>query len=195
MPVRTRSRAAAVGTLALVATVAAHGPAVASCGEAPDVLRLADHDSVFAGDVRRTTHGGGVAEVRVTDVWHGPDLPPQVVVVGGQLQRGASSSTDRHYEAPQRYAFYVTRGEDGVLRDDSCSATHVLRAPSPADPPGVRPPTAAADAVVDPRSRLQRTGLVLPLAALGALAAVAVVARRSAPGGSGTRSRGTADPT
>ena len=47
----------------------------------------------------------------------------RVVVVGGQLARGAGSSVDRSFRAGERYAFFVTRADDGSLRDNACSST------------------------------------------------------------------------
>ena len=141
----------------------------------------------------------------VADVWHGPDLPPRVVVVGGQLSRGAGSSVDRTFRTGERYAFFVTRADDGSLRDNACSPTAVLSARAAVDPPGVRPPVASADAPADPRSALGRIGapgwIVLLLA--GTAAAGGVVAqrarrlrgRRPAPAhvGAGIASAGSAD--
>ena len=75
--------------LVAAAVLAVAAPAHASCAEAPPTRPpLTSSDHVFAGSITRTTHGGAAAEVEVTDVWHGPDLPPRVVVVGGQLAGG-----------------------------------------------------------------------------------------------------------
>lgn len=150
----------------------------ASCAEAPATRpSLAVFNHVFAGSVARITNGGAAAEVDVADVWHGPDLPPRVVVVGGQLSRGAGSSVDRTFRAGERYAFFVTRGDDGSLHDNVCSPTAVLSARAAVDPPGVRPPVASADAPADPRSPLNRIGapgaIALLLAATAAAGGVA----------------------
>jgi hypothetical protein len=168
--------------LVAAAVVAVPAPAHASCGEAPTARPpLQRFDHVFAGSVARTTHGGAAAEVDITDVWHGPELPPRVVVVGGQLARGAGSSTDRTFRPGERYAFFVTRAEDGSLRDNACSPTAALSARAAVDPAGVRPPVASADAPTDPRSVLGRIGdpgrVVLLLA--GTAAAAGVAAQRA----------------
>ena len=168
--------------LVMAAVLAVPAHAHASCAEAPTARPLlSTSDHVFAGSVERTTHGGAAAEVQVTDVWHGPDLPPRVVVVGGQLARGAGSSVDRSFRAGERYAFFVTRADDGSLRDNACSPTAALSARAAVDPPGVRPPVASADAPTDPRSMLGR--MVTPgrvaLLLVGTAAAAGVTVQRA----------------
>lgn len=179
--------------LITAAVLAAPVPAHASCAEAPKArppLEASDH--VFAGSVTRTTHGGAAAEVDITDVWHGPDLPPRVVVVGGQLSPGAGSSVDRSFRAGERYAFFVIRADDGSLRDNACSPTAALSARSAVDPPGVRPPVASADAPTDPRSVLGRVGAPGWVAlVLGGTAAAAGVAAQRARRRSGRRPAGS----
>ena len=168
--------------LITAAVLAVPAPAHASCGEAPTARPpLAVFDHVFAGSVTRTTHGGAAAEVDVTDVWHGPDLPPRVVVAGGQLSRGASSSVDRSFRAGERYAFFVTRADDGSLHDNACTPTAPLSTRAAVDPPGVRPPVASADAPTDPRSVLDRIGAPGQAALLlaGTAAAAGVAAQRA----------------
>ena len=168
--------------LIAVAVLAVPAPAHASCAEAPPARPpLAASDQVFAGTVTRTTNGGAAAEVDVTDVWHGPDLPPRVVVVGGQLAQGAGSSTDRSFQAGEQYAFFVTRADDGSLRDSACTPTAVLSARAAVDPPGVRPPVASAAAPTDPRTVLGRVGTPGRVALLlaGTAAAAGLAAQRA----------------
>ena len=168
--------------LVAAAVLGAPAPAHASCAEAPPARPpLEDADHVFAGAVTRTTHGGAAAEVEVLDVWHGPDLPPQVVVGGGQLARGAGSSVDRTFRTGERYAFFVTRADDGSLRDNACTSTAALSARAAVDPPGVRAPVTSADAPTDPRSVLGRIGAPGRVALLlVAVTAAAGVLRRQA---------------
>lgn len=102
-----RIAATVITAAAVVLPVA---PAAASCAEPPGTPRPTDYAQAFAGVVERTTNGGGTAEVRVLDVWHGPSLPPRVVVVGGQLRRGVESSVDRTYKRGQSLS---RAGSDG----------------------------------------------------------------------------------
>jgi hypothetical protein len=138
--------------LAAVFAVVPAPPADASCAESDGVPRPADYAQVFAGVVERTTNGGGAAEVRVLDVWHGPALPPRVVVVGGQLVGGAQSSVDRSYTTGQSYGFFLYRGDDYVLRDNACTPTAPLTSLGEVDPPGIRLPDPRAAAPTDPRA-------------------------------------------
>jgi hypothetical protein len=158
------------------------GSATASCA-APALgePRLADYDHVFAGQVERVTNGGAAAEVSVLDVWHGPDLPPRVVVVGGQLGRGVESSVDRSYRSGARYGFFVQQSDDGSLRDNICTPTRPLKSLSAVDPPGRRLPEASAEAPTDPRGLIARRGLAAmtgATASIGAIAATGLLLRR-----------------
>jgi hypothetical protein len=177
--VRTRAVLVLVGTCTLLA---APGGAAASCAPPagpPRPPSLVAYDQVFAGLVERTTNGGDAAEVRVEDVWHGPDLPPRVVVVGGQLERGVASSADRSYRAGERYAFFVDRADDGSLRDNACTPTAPLSSLASVDPPGTRLPDPSAAAPADPRGVLTRWGVEAAAGAAALTAGVmAVVARR-----------------
>lgn len=158
---------------ALLVAVVAAGPTAASCAAPGDRPRLSEYDSVFAGDVLSTSNGGRVAEVRVVDVWSGPDLPPRVVVVGGETGRGVASSVDREYLAGRRYVFFVHRGEDGALHDNACTPTSLLAARSALDPPGVRAPQPDAPEPNDPRGGVPAgpvtVAAALVVAASGAL--------------------------
>lgn len=141
------------------AVVGAPVSAAASCAASTGPPVLADYDHVFAGLVERTTNGGAAAEVRLLDVWHGPDLPPRVVVVGGQLERGVASSVDRSYRVGERYAFFVYRTDDGSLRDNACTPTAPVSSLTGVDPAGIRAPDPSAAAPADPRRVLARWGL------------------------------------
>ena len=160
--------------LTAVAAGVGAAPAQASCAQAPGLPVLAEHDSVFTGDVTGLDLRGGIAEVRVRDVWHGPDLPPEVVVVGGQLERGASSSADRTYTRGTRYVFFVQRDEDGVLRDNACTPTAQEGAYPQLDPPGVRGPEPGAPPPADPRE----TPWPVWAASAGAVAAAGALLQR-----------------
>ena len=132
------------------------GSAAAACAPLPVTPDLVDVPVAFVGDVVRTTDGGGAAEVEVLDVWAGPDLPPRVVVVGGQLERGVVSSIDRSFTTGERYAFFPVVDEQGGFRDSACSRTAPLSSLRALDPPGTRAPDPAADAPHDPRQVLSR---------------------------------------
>ena len=126
-------------------------PAAASCAAPVGRPDLREHDSVFTGTVTGLRLGGTTAEVAVRDVWHGPDLPPEVVVVGGQLRRGVAASTDRSYTRGRSYVFFVQRDEDGVLRDGLCTPTARIGSYEELDPVGVRAPDPDAVTPTDPR--------------------------------------------
>ncbi len=166
---------------ATCAVLAVPGTAAASCALPTGPPVLGDYDQVFAGQVERTTNGGAAAEVRVLDVWHGPDLPLRVAVVGGQLDSGVASSADRSYRAGERYAFFAWRADDGSLRDNACTPTAPLATLAGVDPPGTRAPDSSADAPADPRGALARWGLPVAVGATvlaGAVPAAAGVRRR-----------------
>ncbi len=169
--------------LATLSAVVPAAPAGASCAERTEDPRPADYAQVFAGVVARTTNGGGAAEVQVVDVWYGPALPPRVVVVGGQLLRGAQSSVDRSYTTGQSYGFFLYRGDDDVLRDNACTHTAPLASLLHVDPPGIRPPDPGAAAPTDPRSSFNRRDpLVLVIASAasaGGLLFLVAAARRA----------------
>lgn len=178
MPLRV-----ALLVLASAAAVAgAAGPAAASCAESPAQPDLRDYDSVFAGSVVGLSHGGAAAEVSVLDVWHGPDLPAEVVVVGGQLERGVESSVDRSFRRGEEYVFFTYRGDGGSLRDNICTPTAPLPAHSQLDPAGVRAPVATAPVPTDPRGPARWPYAVAAVTAAGAVAAL-VRRRRAMPRG------------
>lgn len=145
---RTRAALLAVACTWLLGADAAH----ASCAGPIEPVRLAEYELVFAGEVLDVDDGGRVAEVRVVDVWRGRDLPPEVVVFGGPPESAGFSSVDRVFEGGQTYAFFAYEDEDGVLRDNACTATARLRERAALDPPGVRAPRADAPAPADPRT-------------------------------------------
>lgn len=189
----TNVRTATAAFVAVSGLLVAPGTAQASCAKPLDPPSLADHDHVFAGSVDRTTNGFVAAEVSVLDVWHGPDLPPDVVVIGGELRRGVDSSVDRKYRAGERYAFFVKQGEDGALRDSACTPTAPLASLTNVDPPGVRPPDPSAAAPADPRGALARAGVLgitaaLALTGAGIATAIAVGAPVAARRGHRRRS-------
>ena len=127
-------------------------PASASCAAPVEPVQLADHELVFAGEVTGTSHDGRAAEVRVLDVWRGRDLPAEVVVIGGDVAGNGHSSTERVFRGGETYAFFAYEDEEGVLRDNACTATAPLAERAAVDPPGVRAPTAEAPTPEDPRT-------------------------------------------
>lgn len=182
----TNVRIATAAFVAMSVLLVAPGAAQASCAKPLDPPSLADYEYVFAGRVDRTTNGFVAAEVSVLDVWHGPDIPPRVVVIGGELRRGVDSSVDRKYRAGERYAFFVERGEDGALRDSACTPTAPLASLISVDPPGVRPPDPSAAAPADPRGVFARAGVLgitaaLSLTGAGIATAIAVLRSRRRP--------------
>lgn len=144
------ARMRAVWLLVGLPLVLAAPAAAASCAYPHDSVRLSEHELVFAGEVVGTSDGDRTAEVRVLDVWRGRDLPPQVVVFGGSDD--GQSSVDRVFESGRTYAFFAYEDEDGVLRDNACTATASLSERAAVDPAGVRAPVPDAPAPADPRT-------------------------------------------
>ena len=133
---------------------------------------------MFAGEVVGTSNRSRAAEVRVLDVWRGRDLPPRVVVVGGETRANVASSGDRRYDEGKTYAFFVSEEADGSLRDGACTGTALLSERRALDPPGVRPPRLDAPAPADPRGGSTWLSVAAAGAAAGSLAAGVLVVRR-----------------
>jgi hypothetical protein len=151
-------------------------PVQASCiAPAPLASRLDGASVVFVGTVISTSDRGRLATVRVEAVWKGPDLPPDVQMIGS-LAPGPNSvtSVDRSYQAGRRYLFVPTNDRP-PFQDNACTATQ-LYAPELAAyaPPGVR--DARADQGlpgVPDRPWGRFWPLILPFAALAGLAVLA----------------------
>ena len=169
---------ATLAAIVALPVLAAAPAAAASCAYPNDAVRLSEHELVFAGEVTGTASDGRVAEVRVLDVWRGRDLPPEVTVFGGP-EDDSFTSVDRVFVSGTTYAFFSYVDDEGVLRDNACTATARLAERASLDPPGVRAPQADAPAPVDPRTPpwmwLAGGGAVLTAGALAL-----VLARRRA---------------
>lgn len=113
--------ALAVAFTNLVLTV---GTAYADCmmDERPYDQRIEEAEVVFVGTVTATAHSETTAEVAVEEIWKGPDLEAEEVVIGGSGQDGAMTSVDRFFQVGETYLF-LPFPEDGVLRDNSCTST------------------------------------------------------------------------
>lgn len=120
----TRAVLATVGALA--ALVVAAGPAAASCAQPPPMEQaIEDAKQVFVGTVEAVADEGHQANVRVEEVWKGPDVPPVAQVhgspgmSGGQLAR---TSVDRTYTAGTKYLF-VLYDDSAPYEDNICTKT------------------------------------------------------------------------
>lgn len=141
---------AGVGVLTMLALVASPGRVLASCAMPPPIVEaLAKAEIVFVGTVLATTERNMWATVTVEEVWRGPDLP-QVVEVRGGGGGDVSSSIDREFGGGVTYLFAPTTLQNGILTDNSCTATRqwedALAALRPSDargPIGGSPPAPA----------------------------------------------------
>lgn len=135
--------------LAGLALLAMPATAAARCVEpAPIGQAVATADAVIVGTAVTTEQEGTVANVLVTEIWRGPDLPPNVRVWGGP--GGGRSSIDRTFEAGTRYLFTLTLDVDGSLHDSACSSTTPWDATLEAlRPAAIRSPLGAIDAATD----------------------------------------------
>ena len=98
-------------------------PASASCAGFPPIQEhLAAADVVFTGTVVGLRNEDRTATFAVTEVWRGPDLPPEVVVHGGPDDPSSFTSVDRTFRGGMDY-LVAARVVDGELVDDACSAT------------------------------------------------------------------------
>jgi hypothetical protein len=158
----------------LIVLVALSRPAAASCLPAPPVQgRLAESPLVFVGTVLSTTNRDRIAQVRVEEVWKGPDLPGEVDVRGTPVgqEENAVSSVDRTFRVGHRYLFVPGHGVDlsprpngrAVVDDSLCTATGEYRPEfDRLRPTSVTTPTASGgDGQASGRDGLA----VLPLAA------------------------------
>ena len=122
----------------VVVVVGLSRPAAASCVPAlPLEARLADAPVVFVGTVLSTTNRDRVAQVRVEEIWKGPDPSDQIDVLGSRVgpQENGVTSVDRTFRVGVRYLFVPDRvadllhGPDGraVVEDSLCTATREYR--------------------------------------------------------------------
>ncbi len=106
--------------LAVLAASLASVPAGASCATTPTLTdAIAAADTVFVGTVTDTGRYGS-ATFLVAEVWKGADLPSLYAVKGPSDT--ATSDEQRAWELGQRYLVVALR-DQGVVRDDACSAT------------------------------------------------------------------------
>lgn len=124
---RTRLTRALLTTAgALAALVVAAGPAAASCAPPPPMEQaIEDAKQVFVGTVETVADESYQANVRVEEVWKGPDVPPVAQVHGSPGMRGgqtARTSVDRTYMAGTRYLF-VLYDDSAPYEDNSCTKT------------------------------------------------------------------------
>lgn len=132
--------------LALLATPA--GAAARCAAPVPVQQAVATTDVVIVGTVVSTELEGVIANVLVTEIWRGPDLPANVRVWGGP--GGGRTSIDRTFEAGTRYLFTLTLDVDGSLHDSACSSTTPWDATLEAlRPAAIRSPLGAIDAATD----------------------------------------------
>lgn len=108
--------------VAVFVTAVGSWPVAGSCAVPPLGDHLALADAVFVGEVVELSSAGRTALVNVDEIWHGPALDTTVTVHGGPDDANAASPVDRTYVAGVTYLFAVTVS-DGLLRDNSCSAT------------------------------------------------------------------------
>jgi hypothetical protein len=168
----------------LIVLVALSRPAAASCLPAPPLQgRLAESPLVFVGTVLLTTNRDRVAQVRVEEVWEGPDLPGEVDVRGTPVgqEENAVSSVDRTFRVGHRYLFVpghdvdLSPGPNGraAVDDSLCTATREYRPEfDRLRPTSVTTPTApGGDGQASERDGLA----VLPLAAASTVLGLAGV--------------------
>ncbi len=174
----------------LVVVVSLSRPAAASCVPAPPLQTgVAEAPVVFVGTVLSTANRDRVAQVRVEEIWKGPDLPDQITVRGSRVapEENAVTSIDRTFRVDLRYLFIpdrvadVSPGPDGrVVVDDSlCTATREYRPElDRLRPASVTNPTGTGG--VGPTSQRQERLTVLPLVAAVStvLALVGITASR-----------------
>jgi hypothetical protein len=165
------ARAAAALALVLGLLTSA-APTVGSClmpvpMDQATALRqgIQEADSVFVGTVASLSNNDRWASVAVEEVWKGPDLSPLVEVRGGP-DGNAASSVDRAFTAKTSYLFVVFIS-DGVLSDNSCSATTeftrdlIALRPATARQPVTTGPDPDSAAPFDPASLLLPAALII----------------------------------
>lgn len=144
--VRAVGRVTAVVMATAIAVAWMAAIAHASCAAPPPHEdQYEQTELVFVGSVVATTNDDFWAEVRVEEVWKGPDLPPQVEVWGSDSHPGAvqgRTSVDRAYATGTRYLFFIRQVDGPPYRDNQCSptteydpATHDRHRPGDARPP------------------------------------------------------------
>lgn len=170
---------AAWGTLAAAVLLgAAAAPADASCAEdsGPEGA-----DLVFVGTAEENRRG--YTRLAVEEVWHGPDLAPQVWVLAGQEQppfplslvSGMSSSVDADLVEGRRYVIGASRSFD----TGACSVEELVSRQSEAEgrPDDPREPTAAGLDGADPPAGPVEIGLVTGALVLAVAAGLSVLLR------------------
>lgn len=130
-------RRSATAVIAVSFVVLSAPRAMASCAEPlPDALAIEQGQTVFVGTVTGLDNDGRLATFAVDDVWKG-EVSAIAVVNGGPslaelkeagLGADIATSVDRWYELGARYLVVSHEIEDGVYRDNACSATQIYEA-------------------------------------------------------------------
>lgn len=167
-----------IGALAFAIVTA--NPAVAQCAQIPDTARaLRSADTVFVGRVVSLDGSGRVAEMEVTSIWKGRDLPTRVEVRGASASDAPASATDRRFDVDATYLVIAENSREPFLAS-ACSATQKHAAAANLIPPSFQDAVGATtgrSASVPTVSSGDReaalTKSILPL--LGAIVLIALV--------------------
>lgn len=127
-------RRSATVVIAVSVVFLAAPQAMASCAEAlPNALAIEQGQTVFVGTVTSLDSDGRLATFAVDDVWKG-EVTAVAIVNGGPslaelkeagLGADIATSVDRSYDLGARYLVVSHGMEDGVFRDNACSATQI----------------------------------------------------------------------
>jgi hypothetical protein len=121
-------------TLAAIAFVSFPASAGAAC-PVPDIdEQLAEAHAVFVGDVIATSDHDRVAEMQVTSIWKGLDLPELVTVAGTFEEGGPISAEDARFTVGRRYLVIPENTREPFVAT-KCSATIPIRATGTLIPP------------------------------------------------------------
>ncbi len=158
---RTLSRGIAATVLAVAPLLAVTVPAEASCAEGSGP---AGSDVVFVGTAEEERRG--YTRLVVEEVWHGPDLAPEVWVLSGQEQppfpfnllQVVGSSNDADFVDGHRYVV----GASDSFQTGACSSEEVVGATeqAPGRPRNPRGPEAEGLEGADPPAGPWEIGLV-----------------------------------
>lgn len=124
-PLPIRRLVAVIGLLTTLAPVVLLGaaPTLASCVMPPPLGQsLNEASMVFVGRVTETREMDRWAVVSVEEVWKGPDLPPSVLIKGGEAG-DMFTSVDRTYRTGVRYLFVPSGDPATGIAESACSPT------------------------------------------------------------------------
>ncbi len=166
---RTLSRGIAATVLVVAPLLAAPTPAQASCTEGSGP---AGSDVVFVGNAQEERRG--YTRLVVEEVWHGPDLAPEVWVLSGQQQppfpisllQAVGSSVDAELLEGDRYVIGATE----TFSTNVCTIEELSgpTAQAPGRPEGPREPEAEGLEGADPPAGPWEIGLVSAAVVLAA---------------------------